>query len=304
MVNSLTRLVFCLILVAIFAPIGSQAWAQARVPTTVAANPVGAAKTAVVLPWTATQVQDADLDDAWARVYIRANPGPFQYTAYEITPRGRAGPASQVKGMMGRKDVVTRLELLSRDRIRALFQSLVDVDALNLPHPPLPSVHTDATVQVKSKKAPKGDLGLAGVQAPDPLQGPTHSAVPVYEVSIRLGGRENSFLVADPFAMADRRYAACVQLIRDLAIATAGEVSYAGPEGHEGADGYLFIDSVPGAQVQVDAMKLPDGTPILGYTVPAGDHTIILENKELGLKRSYKVRVQAGLTTSLEVELR
>jgi hypothetical protein len=128
--------------------------------------------------------------------------------------------------------------------------------------------------------------------------------VPIVELSFRLGGRENSLLVADPFVLDDRRYAAFVQAVRELVIATVGDIGYPGPTGAEGQEGRLFIDSVPSAKVWVDGEALAEETPILSYTVAPGSHTIMLENTRLGLKREYKVKVQSGLTTSLEVELR
>jgi hypothetical protein len=277
---------------------------QVTVPTVQAAP-------AVALPSPATSTlalpTDADLEEAWARVYVRANPGPFQYLAYEITARGPAGVASHVRGVMGRRDPVTRTELLSKDKLRLLMGQLRSLGALDLPHPPVPG---QTVAQVKPPPPAKGRKAKVqvGVQAAatqdDPLQGPPTSAVPIYELSFRLGGRENSLLVADPFTLEDRRYAACIQAVRDLAIATAGEIGYPGPTGRAGEEGRLFIDSVPSAKVYVDGELLPDETPILSYTVASGSHTIVLENPRLGLKREYKVKVQPGLTTSLEVELR
>lgn len=248
-----------------------------------------AAATAADDPALAT---DAELADAWARVLLRANPGPFQYVAYEITARGPAGVASHVRGMMGRRDVVTRTELLPKDQLRRLLGKLRDLGALTLAHPPMPPV-----------KAPKPKPG-AKVEPPDPLAGPSQSAVPVYELSFRLGGKENTFLVADPYAMADGRYGEFINAIREVSVRTAGDIGYHAPSGPSGQEGYLFIDSVPSARATVDGVLLDRETPILAYTVSPGPHTIVLENARLGLKREYKVRVQSGVTTSLEVDLR
>ena len=91
-----------------------------------------AAEPAVLPPEvTATQLPtDAELDGAWARVQLRANPGPFQYLAYELTSRGPAGVVSHVRGFMGRSDVVTRTELLTKTDLRRIMGYLRDLGAL------------------------------------------------------------------------------------------------------------------------------------------------------------------------------
>ncbi len=265
------------------------------VPVPVAAPapvPAAASATDAGLP------TDADLADSWARVFLRANPGPCQYVAYELSVRGPAGVASHVRGFMGRRDAVTRTELLPREELRRVFGALRDMGALELPHPPLPS---SSAVPAKVK----GRKGAPLLQAAtDERGGPAHSDVPIYELSFRLGGKENTLLVADPYRQADRRLAAFINTVRRVAQKTAGDIGYHGPSGEAGAEGYLFIDSVPGARVTIDGVQLADETPILAYTLAPGSHTVILENAELGLKRDYKVRIQPGLTTSLEVDLR
>lgn len=241
-----------------------------------------------------------DLEESWARVLLRANPGPCQYVAYELTVRGPAGVASHVRAFMGRRDAVTRTELLPREALRKVFGSLRDLGALDLPHPPVPVPPAPAAPRrAKSKSA--APLVQA---ADDALPCPPRSAVPIYEFSFRLGGRENTFLVADPERLSDRRYAAFLELVRRVATQTAGEIGYHGPVGESGAEGYLFVDSVPGARVTIDGVLLGDETPILAYTLSPGSHTVVLENAALGLQRDYKVRIQPGLTTSLEVDLR
>jgi hypothetical protein len=271
------------------------------------------APTATVLPATGTPT-DAELDDAWARALIHANPGPFQYLAYEVTARGRAAVVSHVRGNMGRKDPIARTELLSRARFQALMTQLRVLGAWELPRPeppqPVPTPAAKAARPATAGKTAKAraaaaEVGLqAAVNAEDPLAGPPQSSVPYWEISVRLGGRENTLLVRDPFGMDDRRYAKVIELIRDLTITTAGDIAYAGPTGGSGVAGYLYIDSVPSAKVWVDGEPLPEETPILAFTVSPGTHTVTLENARLGLRREYKVKVQSGLTSSLEVELR
>ncbi len=248
---------------------------------------------------------DAELDEAWARVLLRANPGPFQYCAYEITARGNAGVASHVRGVMGRKDPETRTELVARQALRVVLGQLRDLGALALAHPELPWRQV-AKVSPKPLKGKEKARAVADsvLAPPDPLWTPDTALVPVYELSFRLGGRENTFLVADPANQPDARYAECISIVRDFAIRHAGEIGFHAPTGDEGRQGYLFVDSVPGAVVSVDGAPLEGETPILAYPVGAGSHTVLLENKLRGLTKEIKVLVQPGVTTSVEIDLR
>lgn len=260
---------------------------------------------------TGTQLpSDADLSDCWARVLLRANPGPFQYLAYEVTDRGPAGVVTQVRGFMGRSDVVTRTELLPKAELRRLFAYLRDQGALDLPT----VLPRQAPVAEPAAAPPKGKPSRAKSKAAaqktgileagwDYTLGPPRSAEPIYELSFRLAGRENTVLVPAPFGRADRRYARFIETLRALALRTTGEIPYHPPLGNAGVAGYLFIDSVPSASVSVDGTKLTDTTPIFAYAVAPGSHTVVLENARLSLRREVKVKVQAGMTTSVQLEL-
>lgn len=254
-----------------------------------------AAVTATALP------TDAELADCWARVQIKANPGPFQYLAYELTARGPAGVVSHVRGFMGRRDVDTRTELMTKRDLRRIMGYLRDMGALSWPAVVSPQVAKPAA-KTKVKKGSPKNLGVLE-SADAAKQGPPSSDVPIFEFSFRLGGVENTVLVTDPEMLADRRYARYLELLRWVAYKTTGEIAYQSPAGTSGESGWIFIDSVPGAEVSVDGVKLADTTPILAYAVAPGNHTVVLENARLGLRREVKAKVQSGLTTSIEVEL-
>lgn len=260
---------------------------------------------------TSTQLpSDAELSDCWARVLLRANPGPFQYLAYEVTDRGPAGVVTQVRGFMGRSDVQTRTELLPKSELRRLFGHLRDLGALDLPsvvprdakpaEAPAQTAKPKGKSALKAKAKQTGILELAGW---DYTLGPPQSAEPIYELSFRLGGRENTVLVPSPFGRADRRYTRFIEVLRALAVRTTGEIPYHPPLGSAGVAGYLFIDSVPSGSVTVDGSKLGDTTPIFAYAVAPGSHSVVVENERLKLRHEVKVKVQAGMTTSVQVEL-
>ncbi len=269
---------------------------------------------APLLPSDVTSAQlpsDAALSDCWARVLLRANPGPFQYLAYEVTDRGPAGVVTQVRGFMGRSDVVTRTELLPKAELRRLFAYLRDLGALELPTvlprdaQPGPPAKAAAPKGKPSQAKSRAAANKAGILEAgwDYTLGPPRSAEPIYELSFRLGGQENTVLVPSPFGRADRRYARFIEVLRALALRTTGEIPYHPPLGNAGVAGYLFIDSVPSASVSVDGTQLSDTTPIFAYAVAPGSHTVVLENSRLALRREVKVKVQAGMTTSVQLEL-
>ncbi len=230
----------------------------------------------------AAPAQDG-LQGAWARVFLRANPGPFQYVAYEITARGDAGVMSHLRGMMGRRDAVIRTELVSRDRLRAVFAELKRVDAAGL-LPPVKPVHLAKNVD-------------------DERRWPDRSRVPIYELSYRHGGIEKTVVVAAPYRAADPRYARFINVVRAAVIGRVGHIGYHGTTGAQGP-GYLYVDSVPTATVKLDGVELPNKTPVLAFPARPGVHVVVLENKRKQLVRTFKVRIRAGRTTSLEVDLR
>lgn len=250
---------------------------------------------AVALPQASTNSQlpsDAELVESWARVQIRANPGPNQYLAYEVTARGTAGVVSHLRGFMGRKDVIANTELLSREKLRLLFGRLRDLGGLQLV--------SQMPVVVEKKPLKKMDDNARRAAS----HGPERSDLPVFELSFRLGGRENTVLVQDPFALPDRRYAQFILAVRDLSIQVAGDIGYHAPTGRDGEQGYLFIDSVPSAKVWIDDVQLNEETPVFCYTLAPGVHVVRLRSDKHELQRDYKVKISPGQSSALEVDLR
>lgn len=234
---------------------------------------------------------DAELEESWARVILRANPGPYQYLAYEVTTRGPAGVLSHVRGFVGRGDVISRTELVRKHDLRRLFGWLRDQGMLSMPAPPEP---------------PPGKKKAKKVEPFDPVNphlGPIYSAVPVFDLSVRLAGKECTVLVADPFSQRERRYALLIRTLRQMAVAATGEIAYQPPSGVMGAQGYLVVDSAPSAEVTIDGVPTGESTPVLAWALAPGSHVVTLENKRLGLKRDVKVKIQAGQTSTLELML-
>ena len=246
---------------------------------------------------------DVALEDAWARVFLRSNPGPYQYVAYEITARGKAGVISHTRGTMGRKDPIMRTELIDREKLRRIMGRIRDIGAAKLVDPGPLVTPEDAKKRGKKRKK-SGNKDVDAMLDDDDKRWPEQSPVPIYELSYRLGGKTRQIVVADPYRSDDPRYARFINAVREEVVGTVGDVGWHGGTSSDAQAGYLFVDSVPSATVYVDGVKVPGKTPVFAYPTSAGKHTVVLENELHGLKRTFKVKVKRGVTTSLEVDLR
>jgi len=66
--------------------------------------------------------------------------------------------------------------------------------------------------------------------------------------------------------------------------------------------GLLNLDTTPWSTVSVGGRALGQ-TPIVGASLPAGTHVLVLSNPELGLRTTYQVTIAAGRTTARRVGL-
>ncbi len=66
--------------------------------------------------------------------------------------------------------------------------------------------------------------------------------------------------------------------------------------------GYLFIDTIPWSRVRIGDQELGT-TPLVRVELPAGEHTLTLENPESGLVRTETVWVRPGATTRRRIPL-
>jgi serine/threonine protein kinase len=66
--------------------------------------------------------------------------------------------------------------------------------------------------------------------------------------------------------------------------------------------GFLNLDTTPWSVVSVGGRALGQ-TPLVGASLPAGTHTLLLSNPELGLKTTYQVTISAGRTTARRIGL-
>lgn len=76
-----------------------------------------------------------------------------------------------------------------------------------------------------------------------------------------------------------------------------------GTHGTGGPTGTLSLNAWPSAIVYLNGEKLPDRTPLLNLTVPAGKHKLRFERPDLGLKKELEVEVPAGGARTVAVKL-
>jgi len=66
--------------------------------------------------------------------------------------------------------------------------------------------------------------------------------------------------------------------------------------------GFLNLDTTPWSNVSAGGRSLGT-TPLVGASLPAGTHTLVLTNPELGIKTTYQVTISAGRTTARRIGL-
>ncbi|GAB4306361.1 MAG: hypothetical protein Kow0090_21590 [Myxococcota bacterium] len=67
--------------------------------------------------------------------------------------------------------------------------------------------------------------------------------------------------------------------------------------------GYLEINTIPWTYISIDGRSINKTTPLIGYKLEAGEHTITLENPSFGVKKVIKVDIPAGGTVKKMINL-
>ncbi len=70
-----------------------------------------------------------------------------------------------------------------------------------------------------------------------------------------------------------------------------------------GGSGFLNLNTIPWSEVSIDGQP-PRPTPLLHHRLAPGRHTILLVNRERGLRRTLSVRIRSGRTTLKVIKLR
>ncbi|MFO0751463.1 MAG: hypothetical protein U1F43_38215 [Myxococcota bacterium] len=205
----------------------------------------------------------------WSLVAPAAS--PYYMIRYEITKRRPATTVVHRRNLPGLDEGLHALGLLTPEESDAIFAALRQADALTLP---------DAR---------------AARRSPGAL---------LWDCDVHLDGKDHHFSVTDPTTQKDRRYAALFALVRDAAIAHAGELPFRNVFFPAGQRGWVNIESVPASKVMVDGLDTQLQTPLYAYEVAAGNHEVRLVSSDGRFDRTYTVRIEAQGTTTLRVDLR
>jgi len=118
------------------------------------------------------------------------------------------------------------------------------------------------------------------------------------------GSRQHSWTVDDPGISFDGRHAHCIALVRALVSKRVGEIEFRDVMLLPGESGRLRVFADRPATVALDGVLLGSNTPLLSLRVSAGVHRVELRPLRSDAVYSYSVKVEAGKTTSLSVELK
>jgi serine/threonine-protein kinase len=85
---------------------------------------------------------------------------------------------------------------------------------------------------------------------------------------------------------------------------TAAPATATTPAAPAAEDGYLTLDTYPWTKVTSDNGKVLGSTPLVHVALPAGSHTLTLENPDQGIKQQTTVTIKAGETVSKRLGLK
>jgi hypothetical protein len=199
---------------------------------------------------------------------------PFATIRYEVAVRGRVNTATHRRELPGYGESLHGMGLLTRDEAATYWGA---IKALKL----------DELKDTMPPEEPKARIdGL------------------VWELEWLIDGVEKTIRVADAVNQPDRRYQKVLALTQTLVHRLAGELPFRNVFIPEGRLGWLNVVTVPVARLYVDDFDTELETPLYGYEVSSGTHTLTLKTADGLHERTYKVKVDPGGTTLLRVDLR
>jgi len=200
------------------------------------------------------------------------SPSPFSVVRYEVVRRGRATAVVQRRQIEGYGEPLHAMALLTRPEVEALARALAEAHVESLPDAPAPTVRVPGAL--------------------------------TWRVEVDLPASTHTFRVTAPEAQPDRRYAHVIRALRDTVSQHTGPLPFRNVFFPRAERGWLDVQSIPAARLRVDGVDTGLETPIYGYEVPAGRHTLRLVSRTPALDRTYTVTVERGGTTQIAVDLR
>jgi hypothetical protein len=228
---------------------------------------------AMLLPL-AVLAADADpLDGSLVSVVAVGGFTPYNQVRYDIVWRSGTAVATHYRSLINYDESLHALSLVRRKRYEQLLKAVRSAGAWSLPD------------------APKPAISMAGIR---------------YEVEVVYGGKAHRFVVHDPNAQADPRYAQIIDHVRSEVVALAGSLPFRNVFFEPGTYGYLNLTTVPVAKVFINDRSIGHETPLYGYELTVGNHKLRLESaqKKGGFVREHTVKISPGMTTILHMDLR
>lgn len=203
----------------------------------------------------------------------RATPAatPYHTIRYEITRRRPATTAVHRRRLPGLEEGLHALGLLTPEESATFFALARDLDALELPS----RVPADP---------PPGAL--------------------TWRCNMQLDGETGTFLVTDPENAEDRRYARLFDAVRRTVTTHAGDLHFRNVFFPTDDRGWLNVESVPAAAVEIDGFDTKLETPMYSYDIAAGKHQLRLRSLDGRHDRTFEIRVEPQGTTTLRIDLR
>jgi len=198
-------------------------------------------------------------------------PSPFSSISYEITRRAPATTAVHRRLLPGDAESLHALGLLTEEEAAAIDALVRETGAMKLP-----------------------DAAPA-----KPLLGQV-----TWLVSLKVDGEIHEFRCTAPENLRDRRYFRLIDAVRQRVKAVTGDLPFRNVFYEPERRGWVNVISVPAANVTIDGFDTKLETPLYHYELSAGTHTVHLKSTDGRFVRDYQVKVEAGGTTHLRVDLR
>ena len=195
---------------------------------------------------------------------------PYRVVTYEVLWRKKVAVAGQYRGLVNYDEAIHQMKLVDKDEMLAFLKRVRAAGGFDL---------TDAPKAV----------------APAPL---------TFEVELRFKGEHKTWKVTSPDAQKDPRYRAVVDVIRGFVLKRTGDLAFRNVFFQPGTIGYVNLTSFPPANVFIDGRDTKHTTPVYGYELPAGAHTVKLVAIKEGWFREHTLQVQPGITTIVHFDLR
>ena len=141
--------------------------------------------------------------------------------------------------------------------------------------------------------------GLRALRDAAPVKNPHESWV----ITIVTGEGVRRLIVSDPGRQGDGRHGACLEVLRGLAEGHAGLSAARDVSLPQEELGFLQVDSAPRARVWIDGADTGEEAPVQGLPLRVGEHVVTFVEARRGLRKSYTIRIMAGMTTNLDVAL-